>query len=287
MTEISELNFNGGIIERIRESPVHEDEVILWWLGQAGFAFRFRNKLGLIDPYLSDYLAKKYKDTAMSHTRLMAIPLRCDEVRDLDLVFCTHRHLDHMDPETLTILSKNNPSCMFLIPKAEVDWAIETGLPENRIQGVDAGESLSCNSDIKVEILASAHEDIKVNERGEHHFLGFILRFGDICIYHSGDCVPYKGLEKKLKNAAIDIALLPVNGRDERRRKLNILGNFTFQEAVKLCQNCNIPYMIAHHFGMFAFNTVDAEEIRGKIEGLKDDIICFLPLADIMYLISK
>ena len=33
-----------------------------WWLGQAGFSFLIGEKRILIDPYLSDSLAKKYKD---------------------------------------------------------------------------------------------------------------------------------------------------------------------------------------------------------------------------------
>ena len=45
------------------------------WLGQAGFLFRASKCRLLIDPYLSDHLAAKYRGTEFTHQRLMAAPL--------------------------------------------------------------------------------------------------------------------------------------------------------------------------------------------------------------------
>jgi len=61
------------------------------------------------------------------------------------------------------------------------------------------------------------------NCRGEHDFWRYIFRLGDIRIYHSGDCVPYEGLEAHLRNLKPDVALLPVNGRDDYRLSRNIV----------------------------------------------------------------
>ena len=80
-------------------------------------------------------------------------------------------------------------------------------------------------------------------------------------IYHSGDTVPYEGLQEELQRYQIQLALLPVNGRDELRRSKGIPGNFTLEEALDLCQRVGIAVLIAHHFGMFAFNTVNPELI--------------------------
>ena len=45
-----------------KPSDAPKDSVEFIWLGQAGFAFRYNNTTLIIDPYLSDYLSKKYKD---------------------------------------------------------------------------------------------------------------------------------------------------------------------------------------------------------------------------------
>jgi L-ascorbate metabolism protein UlaG (beta-lactamase superfamily) len=60
---------------------------------------------------------------------------------------------------------------------------------------------------------------------------------------------------------AITLALLPVNGRDLHRAGNGVPGNFTLAEALALCEAAGIPTMIAHHWGMFDFNTVTREEL--------------------------
>jgi L-ascorbate metabolism protein UlaG (beta-lactamase superfamily) len=60
----------------------------------------------------------------------------------------------------------------------------------------------------------------------------------------------------------IDLALLPINGRDSARLANGVPGNFSLKEAVELCDATNIPLMLGHHFGMFAENNADLEEAR-------------------------
>ena len=78
-----------------------------------------------------------------------------------------------------------------------------------------------------------------------------------MALYHSGDTIPYEGLAERVKAHQVDLALLPINGRGK-----GVPGNFTLAEAIQLCHRADIPYLIPHHFGMFAFNTVDPEVIK-------------------------
>ena len=160
-------------------------------------------------------------------------------------------------------------------------------MPPERLEGLNAGEALSVGPGITVRAVPAAHEALKVNEKGEHHFLGFVISFGDITLYHSGDCVPYEGLAAVLRDIGVDVALLPINGRDDARRSKGIAGNFTFQEAVDLCRACGIPVMLAHHFGMFAFNTISEDNVARRIRELEGDIRCVLPRTDVAYVISN
>jgi L-ascorbate metabolism protein UlaG (beta-lactamase superfamily) len=191
----------------------------------------------------------------------MASPLAPWQLNRLHFVFCTHRHGDHMDPETLPILTKRHPTCRVIVPAAEIEYAQSLGLPPAKLVAADAGRPLTLTSELQAFPIASAHEEIKINAGGSHHFLGYVIRFGKSMIYHSGDTVPYEGLQEQLERYQIQLALLPVNGRDELRQSKGIPGNFTLEEAVDLCRRAGIPVMIAHHFGMFAFNTVNPELI--------------------------
>ena len=46
------------------------DKVHLWWLGQSGFLFQWNGIHILMDPYLSDSLTMKYKDSPHPHIRM-------------------------------------------------------------------------------------------------------------------------------------------------------------------------------------------------------------------------
>lgn len=263
-----------------RELPLEAGQVGLWWIGQGGFAARFGERGLLIDPYLSNSLWEKYRDGEFPHVRMTPPPIASDRIEALDWVFCSHRHGDHMDPGTLPALGEGT-ACRFFVPAAAREHVIEgMGLPADRVTGMNAGQTIQLDSDVRVTAVPAAHEQLAVNERGEHRYLGFVLDFAGLTVYHSGDCCPYESLAAELRPLEIDVALLPVNGRDEYRTSRGILGNFHVEEAVALCDELYIPRMIAHHFGMFDFNTVPPAELAERIAACRANVAVCIPEID-------
>jgi L-ascorbate metabolism protein UlaG (beta-lactamase superfamily) len=286
MKENLSVKQNVGML-RLWQATLPAESVGLAWLGQAGFAVRFEGCRWLIDPYLSDCLADKYRGTEFPHDRLMPAPVEPGQIQDLNWVFCTHRHSDHMDPGSLPLLARTNSSCRFVVPRAERQAALMAGVPSSRLLTINAGESLSLAENAAVQAVASAHETLQVNDHGEHHFLGFIFKTPRLVLYHSGDCVPYDGLAAQLLDCKIDVALLPVNGRDAYRASRNIAGNFSFAEARQLCVDARIPWLVAHHFGMFAFNTPSLAKLRKEAARAAADSRCLLPAVESYYLLEQ
>ena len=235
----------------------------LSWLGQAGFALRIGAAVILVDPYLSDHLAVKYHGTRFPHTRMMAPPIAPDAFPRVDLVLCTHRHSDHMDPGTLPMLAARHPDCGFVVPAAERAHAEALGLDPARLIPVDAGQAVRPLPGLGLLLrpIASAHERLERDEDGRHRFLGFGIEAAGVRLYHSGDCIPYPGLVDAVRDLAPDVALLPVNGRDAVLAGAGVPGNFTLAEAVELCEAAGISLLVPHHWGMFAFNTADPATI--------------------------
>jgi L-ascorbate metabolism protein UlaG (beta-lactamase superfamily) len=122
----------------------------------------------------------------------------------------------------------------------------------------DLAASLLMSDPFQTALIAipSAHESLEQDESGEHRFIGLLIKIGKWTIYHSGDCVPHAGLGERLNHSNINIALLPINGRDPGR---GVAGNFTAEEAAQLGKQIHAELVIPCHYDMFEFNTVSPE----------------------------
>lgn len=237
----------------------------LWWLGQAGFILRFQKTTILLDPYLSDALAIKYKGKKYPHTRMIDPPVALSSLTHIDFFISTHSHSDHMDPGLIPVILQNNPDCLFILPESSKDIGMERGIPKENMLFMNDGKKFMLNENISIHGVASAHEELDVDSQGNNLYLGYVFNFDELTVYHSGDCILYPGLKEKLDTFGIDLALLPVNGRSDILRYDKIAGNFNFPEALQLIDDLQIPFMIPHHYGMFDFNTVNVEDLKNTI----------------------
>lgn len=249
----------------LERKPVPSGRLSLYWLGQAGFLIETPKLRIVIDAYLSDSLAAKYKGKEFPHVRMAPSPVDPGLLRDIDYVFSTHAHTDHMDPETIVPLAAANPGCTFVVPLATSALALERGVPRDRLMAMDAGDRLPLARGGTVIAIPSAHEVRERDSSGHERFLGYIFDLDGISLYHSGDCVPYPGLVEILARYVPSIFLLPINGRDSYRSSKGILGNFTLEEAIGLASNLKARFLLGHHFGLFDFNTIDREKALATI----------------------
>jgi L-ascorbate metabolism protein UlaG (beta-lactamase superfamily) len=263
MAKLRTIPFDEPLAVKLAKGP--GDGVSLYWLGQAGFVIDAHDRRVVIDAYLSDSLAVKYRDATFSHERMAPAPVTADQLGPVDLVLCTHHHTDHMDGETLSLLAKRLPELKFVVPAAARELAMQRiGVDTGRLIEVDAGDRKKIGK-LALHVMRAAHETLERDEAGRHRFLGYGLEFGDVKIFHSGDTVPFDGQDEEIKAFAPGLALFPVNGRSEALRTSGFAGNLTLAEAIALSGRCGIGAMIAHHYGMFAFNTIAADAIDSAV----------------------
>lgn len=254
---LSEAPFEGPLAQRL--AAPRSPQTVLHWLGQAGFVVTTPYHRIVIDAYLSDSLAHKYRGTTTPHDRMMPAPLLARELGVVDLTLCTHHHTDHMDAETLRPLAEANPRLRFVVPKSATAMAhARIGVGDDRLITLDAGDTIEALPGVIIQALRAAHETLERDDEGLHRFLGYCIETNGQRLFHSGDTIPFPGQIEEVCAIAPDLALLPVNGRP---RATGIAGNLTIEEAKGLCDACAIPAMIAHHYGMFAFNTAEPGEI--------------------------
>jgi L-ascorbate metabolism protein UlaG (beta-lactamase superfamily) len=243
-----------AFLEDVFHAEKNPHQLHLWWLGQSGFLIQWQGHHLLVDPYLSDSLTKKYAGTNKPHVRMTEHILAAERLDFVDIVTSSHNHTDHLDGETLIPLLNVNPNLKILLSRANVKFAAERlQVPPERLTPIRAdGEAIHVDPFI-FHAIPSAHESLEPDENGDHLFIGLIIQIGKWTIYHSGDCVPYAGLVERLKNWKIDLALLPINGRDPTR---GVAGNFTAEEAAHLAKEIDAGLVIPCHYEMFEFNSV-------------------------------
>ena len=247
-----------AFLEDIFRAKKDANQLHLWWLGQSGFLIQWQGHHLLIDPYLSDSLTKKYAETNRPHVRMTERVVAPERLDFVDVVTSSHNHTDHLDGETLIPLWKANPNLTIIVSRANLEFAAERlQVSTARLTPIRADREGLKLDPFTFYAIPSAHETLDPDENGDHRFIGLIVQVGSWTIYHSGDCAPYDGLVERLKNWTIDLALLPVNGRDSGR---GVPGNFTAAEAAQLGKRVNAGAVIPCHYEMFEFNTVSPDE---------------------------
>ena len=253
------------------------------WIGQAGFLIRVGDLRIVIDPYLSDSLAQKYRGTVYPHRRMVEPPISPERLIGTDLVLCTHEHTDHLDPGTLPGICTRSPEARVVVPRFSLARAIQRGVPADRIVALSAFERWDDRT-VSVSALPAAHEDVVTDGVGNRKYLGYVVRIGGYTVYHSGDTIPNVELESSLERfPSIDVAFLPCNGRDQTRRSHGVPGNLTAGEAISYHERFGFRHTFLHHFGMFDFNTVDPAGLSDMVRsrGLADSVT--VPTAETVY----
>jgi L-ascorbate metabolism protein UlaG (beta-lactamase superfamily) len=232
----------------------NSDALHIWWLGQSGYLFQYKGKRALIDPYLSDSLTKKYEGTEKPHVRISEKVIDPSLLPSIDLVSSSHNHTDHLDAETLIPVLQKNPACTIIIPEANRAFVC------NRLQ-IEQDKPIGLNDGmtheegwISLTAIPAAHNEIDCDEKGNCHYLGYIINIAGMNIYHSGDTLLYAGMEDRIKAFQPKLALLPINGNDPSRK---VAGNLNAAEAVQLAKKCGIQCIVPCHYDLFAFNTAN------------------------------
>ncbi len=237
----------------------------VWWLGQSGFLLHTAGVSILFDPYLSDSLTRKYADTDKPHVRLTEPVIDPAKLTGVDLITSSHLHTDHFDGETLLPLLEGNPHARLLLPRANLDSALQKlGPVASRLIPIDAGETVTLDG-MKLHGIPAAHNTVERDEQGHCRFLGFVAQAGGLSVYHSGDTLLHDGLSAALRRFPIDLALLPINGNKPERR---VAGNLHGVEAARLAAEISARLAIPHHFDMFAFNTEPPDEFEAECRRL-------------------
>ena len=240
-----------GLTDRMNEVELLDRALAFWGLGQVGVAIKGPTGLLYVDPYLTDSDGEGGR-----LERSFPPPLEPGEVTNASAVLLTHDHVDHTDPETLLPLASASPEARFICPSTSRDTLEEAGLDRDRITVPEVGEPLEV-AGATATAVPSAHTELERDPEGGYPYLGYVIEWNGVTLYHAGDTVIYDGLIETLGRWEIDVAFVPINGRDFFRTREGIAGNTDYREVAHLAEELDFGLVVPTHYDLFAFNAVD------------------------------
>lgn len=243
-----------ALLESLAATPVGPGQVAFWWTGQHSVILKFGESLVFCDPYLQP------------HERRNKPPLLTPEQgAEFGLVLCSHDHLDHLDPWAIPRLAAASPAA-FVAPRAHRERMLALSVPAERLVLLNDGETAHVKG-IAVTALKAQHEFFEETADGLFPYLGFVLEANGARVYHAGDTLWWEGLQARLRGLLpLDVAFVPINGRDAPRFRRNCLGNLSFAEAVDLVGPLPVGLAVPTHFDMFDGNTEDPTKFVDYLE---------------------
>ena len=205
------------------------------WIGQGGYLVESEGRQLVLDPYLSDSVTKKFG------LRRLAPP--AVDAKDLkpDVIFITHDHLDHFDPDTLQPMMSQS-AAQLLGPQSVITHGRQMGFDDKRLTIVKIGEPVHVAGFIFTPTPAM-HSD--------PYSVGLLLGTDGKRIYFSGDTLYDAELVEKvcaLTGDRLDAAFVCMNGQ---------LNNMNSKEAARFAARLRPAMTIPMHYGMFEENTAD------------------------------
>ncbi|WP_432981364.1 MBL fold metallo-hydrolase [Dactylosporangium sp. CA-233914] len=251
MTMIEPIVHGAQLVTDILGSAPDPGSASLWRLGQSGLVVRLPGATLAIDPYLSNH-CEAVLGSPFDHRRLTRAPLDPAEIDFLDAVLVSHDHLDHLDVPTIRTLARTNPGARIVGPAACRKTFEDLGWRAEQVVVLGDG-SRSEFGGWYVEGFAVPHEEFDEAD-GSTRYLGFVVGDARVRLAHLGDSLAHTRVARTLAGKAVDLIAMPINGRDEDRRRMGFAGNMSAREAVRLAVEAGRPPALPMHYDMFAQN---------------------------------
>lgn len=167
-----------------------------------------------------------------------------EKVEKVDSVLLTHSHYDHCSIRDITQLVK--PGAAIIAP-ADVASKI-TKVEGVQMQMIEVGDELSLGG-VKVEAVAAYNVNKKFHPKSEG-WLGYVVKFDGVVVYHAGDSDKIPEMSKLTgyaKHGNVFVALLPVSGTYV----------MTAEEAAEVASALHVDIAIPMHYGAGVAGTLE------------------------------
>jgi len=173
---------------------------------------------------------------------------------DADVIFITHSHHDHFSPEDIRLVKKQDT--VLVLPPDSESLAAELGW-HNTVTATAGMKEIVAGVSFVAVPAYNIGKPFHAKNRG---WLGYIIEFGGLRVYVSGDT----DVIPEMANHACDVAFLPVGGT----------YTMTAAEAVEAVRLIKPKVAVPTHYGAVVGGPQDASAFLSNLpDGVEGDLL--------------
>ncbi|MCM1040225.1 MAG: MBL fold metallo-hydrolase [Ruminococcus sp.] len=177
------------------------------------------------------------------------------ETHDADIIFITHEHYDHFEPDSIEKIKKENT--VLAAPESMRKKVLsEAGIAPEHCVFYNPGETHKLE-DITIETIP-AYNKLKPFHPKAKKWQGYIVTMDDIRYYVAGDT----DVNEDIRKVRCDVALLPVGGHFTMDKK----------QAADYIAELKPKSVIPTHYGSIVGSKTDGQEFQAYLEKLDKEI---------------
>lgn len=220
-----------------------EGKVAITWVGHATFLIQFAGANLIVDPNWALWHG------VVKRSRLPGVPL--DHLPPIDAVLVTHAHFDHLHKPSLRVIQARHG---VVVPQGSGSLVRSLGFSKVVEMGIwDEWH----HRGLQVIHTPSHHWGARYLHDTHRDFGGFIIRMGDVSVYHCGDSAYFDGFKTIGAAQNVDIALLPIGAYDAPSGRDVHMNP---EEALQAYEDLGARHFIPMHYGTFPLGNEDPRE---------------------------
>lgn len=223
------------------------DEDVLVWMGHSSYFLQIDGKRILVDPVLSGYASPfRFMVKAFEGTRLWSP----EQIPDLDYVFITHDHWDHLDYNAMVALK---PRIAHVVCGLGVGAHLEHwGFDPASITELDWFEHTALQDGWRVTATPARHFSGRGIKRNQTLWVSYVLQTNNLRLFLGGDGGhgPHKDTIGE-RFGPFDLAMLEQGQYNVNWRQIHLMPEELFVSAEALQAKRVMPV----HLGKFTLST--------------------------------
>jgi L-ascorbate metabolism protein UlaG (beta-lactamase superfamily) len=251
---------------------LNPDKNIFVWFGHSSYFMQVDGKKILIDPVMSgaasplSFTTRSFKGTDVYTT---------DELPEIDYLFISHDHWDHLDYETILKLKPKIKKIITGLGTAEhlEYW----GYSKSIIFEKDWDEEIILDDGFVVNTTSARHFSGRTFKRNQSLWMGFVLKTPTMKIYIGGDSgfdAHFKSIGEK--HGPFDLAILECGQYNKNWKYIHMMP----EELITSAQDLKAKKFIPVHWAKFALGQHDWDEpiIRVVAEAKRKNVQVLHPM---------